>query len=66
MFECPPVPDDESERLDELQRYGILDTPPEPAFDGLTELARYICGTSTALVSLVDTDRRYKIDRRAR
>jgi hypothetical protein len=54
MSEIPPKPDNESERLEALKRYGVLDTVAEPAFDGLMELASQICGTSIALISLVD------------
>lgn len=39
--------------------YDILDTPPEENFDDLVELAREICETPTALVSLVDDDRQW-------
>src|SRR5262249_48731460 len=31
---------DERQRLAALQRYQVLDTPPEPAFDDIAELAR--------------------------
>ena len=42
---------DESARLAALQRYRILDTDPERAFDDLTLLASHICGTPIALIS---------------
>ena len=32
-----------------LQRYEVLDTPPEPAFDRVTRLASQIIGTPIAL-----------------
>jgi len=49
----------EAERLAELQRYAILDTLPEKAFDDLTRLASEVCGTPVALVSLVDSERQW-------
>lgn len=49
----------ETERLAALQRYRILDTDPETAFDDLTLLAAYICGTPMALITLVDADRQW-------
>ena len=50
-------PDEEVERLRELHEIGILDTPKEPAFDNLTELAAKYFNMPIALVSLVDIDR---------
>ena len=55
----PAIPADESERLAELRDFDILDTEAEEAFDGLTRLAAFICGTPMALVSLVDADRQW-------
>ncbi|MER3434151.1 MAG: hypothetical protein C4288_12165 [Leptolyngbya sp. ERB_1_1] len=37
--------------------YSILDTPPEPAFDTLAQLAAQICGVPIALLSFIDVDR---------
>ncbi|HEX4441422.1 MAG TPA: PAS domain S-box protein [Thermoanaerobaculia bacterium] len=54
-----PRPADEPKRLAALRRYGILDTPPEPAFDDLAKLASEICETPMALVTLIDEDRQW-------
>src|SRR5271154_7591636 len=54
-----PLPENEAARLEVLQRYAILDTFPEQAFDDLVRLAALICGTPIALVSLVDHDRQW-------
>ena len=55
----PPLPEDEAERLRELDRYGILDTEPEDTFDDLTRLAAFTCGAPIALVSLIDAGRQW-------
>ena len=49
----------EAERLRELERYAILDTPPEKAFDDLTRLASEVCGTPIAMISLVASGRQW-------
>lgn len=48
---------DETKRLSLLQRYDILDTPPEAAFDHIVEIAARILGMPITLVSLVDEAR---------
>jgi formate hydrogenlyase transcriptional activator len=49
--------ENEAERLDALRRYQILDTPPEPAFDRIAEMAATLFQVPMAVVSLVDEDR---------
>ncbi|EMO53249.1 GAF domain-containing hybrid sensor histidine kinase/response regulator [Leptospira noguchii] len=52
-----PIPLNETERLRALHSYQILDTASEEKFDSLTQIAAYICNSSMALISLVDTNR---------
>jgi GAF domain-containing protein len=52
-----PVTTMETQRLEELARYEILDTPPEGTFNRITALAAKIFNVPIAIVSLVDTDR---------
>ena len=54
-----PIPINEAARLAALQKYAILDSEPEQAFDDLTLLASYVCETPVALISLVDEDRQW-------
>jgi diguanylate cyclase (GGDEF)-like protein len=51
--------DTEAARIVALGECKILDTPPEKAFDDITRLAAYICGTPIALISLVDVSRQW-------
>jgi formate hydrogenlyase transcriptional activator len=50
-------PANEAERLNALRRYQILDTPPEPAFDRIAEMAASLFQVPMAIVSLVDENR---------
>ncbi|MCU0791859.1 MAG: response regulator [Opitutaceae bacterium] len=49
----------ESDRLGVLRSYAVLDTPAEPPFDQLAQLAAHICGTPTALITLIDAERQW-------
>jgi two-component system sensor histidine kinase/response regulator len=53
------ISDNEAERLAELRRYAILDTPPEADFDDLAKLAAHICQAPIALISLIDAHRQW-------
>lgn len=49
----------ELKRLQNLQEYRILDTPPEREFDDLAQLASQLCETPVAWISLVDHERQW-------
>ncbi len=59
-----PIPADEEQRLRDLQRHGVLDTPADPHLDRIVELAGTVLGMPIALVSLVDRDRQWFLARR--
>ena len=58
-MELAPVTANESQRLATLRACGILDTDPEPDFDGLTRLASRIAGTPLAVVNFIDEHRQW-------
>jgi GAF domain-containing protein len=53
----PALPESESQRLGAVQKWGILDSQPEPVFDDLTLLAARTCGAPFALMSFVSPER---------
>ncbi|WP_458735446.1 sensor domain-containing diguanylate cyclase [Zobellella taiwanensis] len=61
MSHCPLTAqhDDEEARLAALASYGILDTPPESAFDEITEIAALICDAPVAVINFIDRDRQW-------
>ena len=54
-----PIPDNETQRLEALQAYGVLDTEAEEEFNQLVLLAATICETPIALISLIDNKRQW-------
>ena len=54
-----PLAPNEAERLGALERYEILDTPAEPAFDRIARAVKRLLGVPIVLVSLIDRDRQW-------
>lgn len=52
-----PLPPNEAARLADLRSFGILDTPYDPRFDRLVQLAARVFGTEGAVITLLDADR---------
>jgi formate hydrogenlyase transcriptional activator len=46
-------------RLEALRRTGLLDSPPDEAFDRLTRLATAVLHVPVAIISLLDRDRQF-------
>ncbi len=55
----PPIPVNEIERLDSIERLVIMDTSPEQEYDDIVQLASLLAGTPISLISLVDADRQW-------
>jgi len=54
-----PLPVGEAARLQALRDYGLMDTPPEPAFDEIVALAGYLFRAPIALIPLLDEKRQW-------
>jgi hypothetical protein len=54
-----PIPKSEKKRLASLVKFGLLDSPPEKAFDKLAQHAAAACRTPIALIALLDSDRQW-------
>ena len=54
-----PRPANEAERLRNLERYDIMDSASEQAYDDITHLASQICGTPVSLITLIGEDRQW-------
>ena len=49
----------QSERLEALYSYDILDTPREKDFDDIVKLASELCGTKYSVINLIDAHRQW-------
>ena len=49
----------ESDRLAALRSYRILDTPPEPQFDDLAQMAARVCRTPIAVINPIEDRRQW-------
>lgn len=54
-----PLPDNEGQRIEALNSYNLMDTPPEEDFDRLAGLAARLFDVPIVLVSLVGSDRQF-------
>nr|WKN38866.1 GAF domain-containing sensor histidine kinase [Tunicatimonas sp. TK19036] len=54
----PPLQHEER-RLQELEKYHIVDTPPEKEYDDLIKLASQICRAPIAFISFLERDRQW-------
>jgi len=54
-----PLPGNEAQRLVALERSGLVDTPPEDAFDRLTWLAAQTLGMPISLITLLTPTRQW-------
>lgn len=52
-----PFDDRETERQSALDRYAIVDTPAEQAFDDIVRLAAMLCDAPAAAISFIDRER---------
>ncbi len=58
-MENNPTVSNEELRMQELNNYYVLDTPPDFNLDSLTKIASRICHTPIALISLIDENRQW-------
>ena len=56
---APDIPPDEPARQAALERYEILDTLPERAYDDVTALVALLCDAPVSLVGLIDRERNW-------
>lgn len=58
-MEIPKKPANETDRLNALREYDILDSPPEKDFDDIVELASMICETPISTITMIDEARQW-------
>ena len=52
-----PIPANEPERVAAVRALEILDTPPDPAYDEIGELAAHVCKCPIGYISFIDEER---------
>ncbi len=55
----PKLPKNETQRLEAVIQYDLLDTLPEVDYDNITRLISSICNVPISLITLLDQDRNY-------
>jgi diguanylate cyclase (GGDEF)-like protein len=58
-MDSAPVAEAEPQRLAALRSTGLLESPPDPAFDELVALTARLIGAPIAAFNLIDTDRQW-------
>jgi len=53
----PTIPNNETERLEALTIYGLLNQVQNSEFDEIVEFAAFICNTPISLISIVESDK---------
>src|ERR1700736_3868504 len=54
-----PIPENEQLRLEALNRFRILDSASEKAFDDITRLAATVCETPISLLTFIEQNRQW-------
>ncbi|RRB06774.1 GAF domain-containing protein [Larkinella rosea] len=54
-----PLPANETERLQALESYHLIDSIPESVYENITHLASEICRTPMSLIGLIEKDRQW-------
>ena len=54
-----PIPANDAERVSVLRDYKVLDTPPEPVYDDITEILAQVCDCPLAAIGLMDETREF-------
>lgn len=55
-----PRPSNDAERVAALRDLGVLDCPADEDLEAVVTVASYVCGTSSAVVNLIDEDRQWQ------
>lgn len=58
-MQLPPLPSNESARIEALHALNILDTPAEERFDRLTRLAKRVFNVPYSTISMIDSQRQW-------